>query len=237
MKRWIGVASLALLVMGCHQTRVFEIDFNQAPALEWDGKVQVTKTLHRQFGPLLTLQSEWTVDRIEFASRDGRTASIDPAGYRDVPLATLEVATSGNVQILGTRGYWGGSTPLVVVADPECGQAVAERLQVTATQPATQPRTENIAIRSVPEQWRPYAQHAEQISLADWWAIGLQQADNVTVEFQLAKEQLRIVMRGDPRKYGPGVLEVWTSDGRLLKRFERKPIAVSEIERASARRK
>jgi hypothetical protein len=104
-----------------------------------------------------------------------------------------------------------------------------------ATQPTglVLPQTgkEKLTTRQVSAELRPYARHADQLTMADWCAIASGHADDVTVEFRVPDEKLRIVLRGNARQYALSGLEVWTADGRLLKRFELKQTAVKGVKR------
>ena len=226
---------LGVLVAGCEQPRVYEIDFNQTPGFQWDGKVRITKTAYQRMGPLFTIEDDCRVDQIEFVSRDGRSASIDPQGYRDVPVATINLASPSGTEILGTRGYWDGGRGNVLIMEPDSVQALLDGLSKTATQPSASPDPGKCPVHSVPTELRPYAQHIDQLSLADCWAVALQYADLVTVEFRVPEEHLLITLQGDPRQLGPSILEVRSEDGRLLRRFERKRVPVEELMSAKAR--
>ncbi len=232
MKRAGAWACLCILAMGCEQQHIYLIDFSQAPGFEWDGKVKITKTRRTLLGPLLTQETDWDVDRIEFVSRDGRSASIDTRGYREIPVATLDLGTPAELEILGTRGYWDGGSSVVTIMDANAVKALVEVHQAV-TQPSDSPDHKPLPA-PVPHfarmDLKPYAKHVDELDLTDWWAIALQEGSKVTVEFQVPDEQLRIVLTGDSRQYGPSVLEVWTADGHLLKRFEQEPILVRELE-------
>ena len=201
MSRTSACVLLCILGVGCEDQHTYLIDFSQTPGFEWDGKVKITKTRRTTWGPLLTPDEDWDVDRVEFLSRDGRSASIDTRGYRHTPIATLDLGSPARVEILGTKGYWDGAT------------SVSE----STLEPA-------------PHELKPYAKHVDQLALTQWWAIALQEADDVSIEFRVPDEKLRILLRGDPRQYGPAVLEVRTADGRLLKRLTQEQIQIEEVD-------
>lgn len=210
---------------GCAQ-RTYEIDFSQVEGFEWDGKLRITKSEHGTLGPLLTIQKYWKVDHIELVSRDGRTASIESDGYRNMPVATVGPnAPPGGVQLLGTSTFWRGSS-VVLIADAD---TLSDALGGAATQPVQRRKPRERSMRGVPTELRPYAEHADDLKPVDWWAIALQEATEVSIECRIPDEGLVISMTGDPNKYGPAVLEVRTEDGRLLKRIERQQVPVKEI--------
>ncbi len=218
---------LCILVVGCEQQYHFVIDFSQAEDFDWDGKVRLTKTRRTRLGPFLTHDVDWDVDRIEFLSRDGRSASIDTRGYRETPVASIDVGKPQELRILGTKGFWDGNNSIVFILDPNFAREMVEAS--AATQPATQPAKKTysgMGFRGVSEDLRPYAEHVDQLELVDWWAIALQEANDVMMEFRVPKENVRIVLRGDPDQFGPAVLEVWTTDGRCLKRIEQQQVPV-----------
>jgi hypothetical protein len=232
MYRRCAWAALCLAAVGCEQRYSYLIDFNQAPGFQWDGKVKITKTRRTVLGPLFTQEVVYSVDRVELQGRDGRSASIDTRGYHETPLATVGLGTPTELQILGTRGYWEGGTPIVAILDPN-GVRELYALARATSQPSSSPAPAFNPLEhlhAVPEDLKPYAEHVDQLSLADWWAIALEAAKEVTVEFRVPSEKLQIVLRGDTHGYGPSVLEVRTADGRLLKRYEQKQIPVERLE-------
>jgi hypothetical protein len=214
---------LCLLIVGCQQPRTYQFDFGEEPNFQWDGKVRVTKTYQWRFGPFLTINEDWDVDRVEFGSQDGRIASIDTRG--DSARATIDPNLPTGHQIPGMDVYRSG----IDIAFTAAGRSV-KKLAGETYRSATQPAGPDIvrAINApltthpIPDELKPYAQHVDRLSQADWCAIALKHADSVTTEFRVPGENLRIVFHGNPRQYGPGVLEVWTADGRLLKRFDQK---------------
>jgi hypothetical protein len=219
----LGIVTVSL---GCAQ-RTYEIDFSQVEGFEWNGKLRLTKSEHGTLGPLLTIQKYWTVDHIELVSRDGRVASIERDGYRDIPVATVGPnAPPGGIQLLGTTTFWQGSNT-VVIFDPDMMSGFPDR---ATTQPAPGLTLGKSTVRLVPDELRPYAEHAADLKPVDWWAIASNEATEVSIECRIPDEGLIITMRGDPHKYGPAVLEVRTEDGRLLKRIERQQVPVKEIE-------
>ena len=54
-------------------------------------------------------------------------------------------------------------------------------------------------------------------------------SDHVSIQFDLPEEGLRITMEGNPDKYGPAVLKVMSSDGELLRRFERRQVDLKAL--------
>ncbi|MBN1347685.1 MAG: hypothetical protein JXQ73_33670, partial [Phycisphaerae bacterium] len=80
MNRKSICALICLSVAGCLEPETYEFDFGQEPGFEWDGKVRVTKRPEWHLGPFLIIDQYWTVDRIEFGSRDGRIAIVDTRG-------------------------------------------------------------------------------------------------------------------------------------------------------------
>ncbi len=112
--------SIVTVSGGCAQ-RTYEIDFSQVEGFEWNGKLRLTKSEQATLGPLLTIQKYWTVDHLELVSHDGRVASIEPDGYRNMPVATVGPnAPPGGVQLLGTTTLWQGSTGVVILDPPRC---------------------------------------------------------------------------------------------------------------------
>jgi len=221
MNRMGTWASTCLLVAGCHQPRTYQFDFSQEPGFQWDGKVRVTKTPQIRVGPFLILDEHWTVDRVEFGSRDGRTASIDTRGSGADATVDPNVPTSHHVAGLDVLGEAIGSAFVMAGKSIKTPAGGAYR---TATQPVgpdlAQAVNEKGTARKVPAELKPYAHHVDQLKRADWCAIALEHGNEMTVEFRVPDENLRIRVHGSPRKYEPGVLEVWTADGRLLKRFD-----------------
>lgn len=223
MNRIVACGFVCLLAAGCQEPRIYQFDFSQEPNFQWDGKVRVTKTYQWRLGPFLTVIEDWDVDRVEFGSQDGRIACIDTRG--DSARATMDPNLPTSHQIPGMDVYRSG-LDTAFVATGRSVKRLASGVYRSATQPAGPDtlRAVNgpLTTREIPTELKPYAQHVDQLKLADWCAIALKHADDATTEFRIPDENLRIVIHGNPRKYGPGVLEVWTADGRLLKRFDPK---------------
>jgi hypothetical protein len=221
MNRIATFASTSLLVAGCQQPRSYQFDFSREPGFEWDGKVTVTKTPQLRVGPLLILDEYWTVDRVEFSSRDGRIASIDTRGSSADATVDPNRPTSHRVPGLEIPRDVIGST---FVLAGKSVKNLAGGVYHTATQPVgpdlVQAIEADAATRRPPAELRPYAEHVDQLSRADWCAIALEPGNEIAVEYRVSHENLRIVIHGSPRRYAPGVLEVWTADGRLLKRYD-----------------
>ena len=86
-----------------------------------------------------------------------------------------------------------------------------------------------IRMRSIPQDKRPFAEHAQELGVLDWWAIALWLGEHVTIEFDVPEENLRIIMTGHPHQYGPAVLEVRKPDGTVVRRFEQPQVSVEEL--------
>ena len=80
-----------------------------------------------------------------------------------------------------------------------------------------------------PPEKQPYAQHVDELTMADWWVIALKSCDLASVQFEVPGEDLVIVMQGRPDRYGPAVVEIRNREGKVLKRFEREQIEVKLV--------
>ena len=78
----------------------------------------------------------------------------------------------------------------------------------------------------------PPAPDPEERTVADWWAVALTGADEVTMQFAVPQEDLTITLRGDPRQFGPAVLEIHAADGTLIKRYEQQQVYLNELSMA-----
>jgi len=211
-----------MLAAGCGQRRAYEINFNEDPSFQWDGKVRLVKISQDRLGPFLSMDQDSRIESITLGGRDGRAAMIDPTGYKEVPLALVGPQTLGPLHILGTEAIWcDDNVAFVCTTNP-----------ATLTQPATSQPTESFLdhLRHVPADKKPYAKHVAELTLHDWWAIALEEGASVTVEFELPDEDVRIIAKGKKRRHGPQVVEVRTTDGKLLKRYEQKPIKAKEVD-------
>ena len=226
---WFTSALVIVFVVGCTQRVTYEIDFSQAAEFEWDGKLRVTKATTYRIGPLLTLQEDWRVERIEMPSCDGRVASVDPEGYCGIPVATLGIDAPMDLEILGTRRIF-RSHGAVMIMDAESAQQLAEVAQETDSETQAHSESALLSRQMVRHDMRPYVQNIEKLTLLDWWAIALEEADHVALDFIVPHENLRIIMQGDPRQYGPAVLEIRTQDGRLVRRFEQEQVPVQRVD-------
>ncbi len=222
MQRWMRLTCLSMLAAGCGHRQAYEINFNEDPSFQWDGKVRLVKFSQQRLGPLLSTEEDSRIESITLGSRDGREAMIDPTGYKKVPLALVGPQVLGPMRILGTEAIWrDDSVALVCTTNP-----------ATLTQPATSQPAKSFLdyVRQVPSDKRPYAKHVAELTLHDWWAIALQEGASVTVEFELPHEDVRIIAKGEERQYGPEVVEVRTKDGKLLKRYEQRSIEAKEVD-------
>ena len=77
MQRWMRLACLSMLAAGCGQRRAYEINFNEDPSFQWDGKVRLVKVSEHRFGPFLTQREDSRIESITLGGRDGRAAMID----------------------------------------------------------------------------------------------------------------------------------------------------------------
>ena len=225
MKTCLVCACVLALMSGCAR-RTYEIDFSQVRDFEWDGKLKITKVEGYHLGPLLTFESDWSVERVELAARDGRTARVEAGAGDSTPTAQVGPGGPLPVQPVGADMWDRAGT--VMIADPDL---VAAALQAATTQPTSRPSEIHLLGRSAADELRPYAAHVDKLALAEWWAIALSEANEVTVEFDIPEEGLHILMRGNPHEYGPAVLEVRSADGRLLARFARQQIPVTQIDK------
>lgn len=240
MKSWCLMKTVivvgVLIVTGCVSHRTYEIDLSQAEGFEWDGRIRVTEAQQPCLGPCLTVETRRYVDRIELMARDGHAAAISMSQSGSPPTAIIGPDPPQQLEVFGTSGIWHGSN-VVLVAEPE---DIAELRRISASQPAatSQPAEEPIPLmkklQSPEHEMRPYLEHADELTLADWWAIALGESADVTLEFDVPAENLKIQMRGNPRQYGPAQLQVRTSDGRLIRQFERQQIPVDELEPEAA---
>ena len=228
MMRIMLWASALALVAGCGRRITYEIDFSQAQEFEWDERLRVTKATTFRVGPFLTLEEDWKVDKIELMGPHGRVARVDPKGYSGVPVAALGIDAPMNMQILGTRAIF-RSYGAAVVLDQKSAQQLTEGDGRAESGTSEQPQKTPLRLRTAPVDMKPYAENAEELTPADWWAIALQESEQVALDFTVPHEGLRILMQGDPRKYGPAVIEIRTQDGRLVKRFEEVQISVHEL--------
>jgi hypothetical protein len=225
MSRLSAAVLLSIMAAGCMEPRVYQFDFSQAPGFQWDGKVKITKRPEWRLGPFLIIEELWKVERVEFGSTDGRFACIDTRGGGESPVAMVEPNTPVCLTIPGAEVYRNG---IISSAFNLAARSAKAQMYRAAMQPVGQvlPQTGagKLTTRRVSAELKPYAQHADQLTVADWCAIASEHADDVTVEFRVPDEKLRIVLHGNARQYGLSGLEVWTADGRLLKRFELKQL-------------
>jgi hypothetical protein len=223
MKAMLLCTCVLVLACGCAH-RTYEFDFSQFPDFQWDGKLKVTKTQYPYVGPLLTLESYWTVDRVELTARDARTAVIQSGTSDEPPVARVGPCAPMPLRLVGVDDVW-GMRGMALIADPE---RVADELRRAATQPAMPRSMGGTRVWTPPEGLRPYAAHVDEIRLTEWWAIALDSTNQVCVDFTVPGEGLHVVMQGNPREYGPAVVEVRSDDGRVLRRFERQQVGVKE---------
>jgi len=221
-------ASVVIFAVGCARQVTYEIDFAQVEGFDWDGKLRVTKASTYRLGPFLTMEEHRDVRQIQFTSSDGRVASIDPDGYADVPIAVVGVDARLGTHILGTSSIFHSGSPVVVV-DLGAFQELSDSTVETDSDAAQESEAVSVQWRSVPSTLKPYAENVDELTLVDWWAIAMQEAEHVAVDYLVPHEGLRITVQGDPRKYGPAILEVRTPDGRLLKRFEEEQVPVHKL--------
>jgi len=227
------VLSICLLGLasGCKQMTVYEIDFSSEPAFKWNGKVRIT-------------EGDARFRRVELGSESGAPASIilPKKGGRPKAMIGPHRFPDG-AKLLGTRDAWMGQTNIVLIIEPGRVEAFAKWIKEQITKSKDEPlhRSELsdpwakllpfvTSIRTAPMHRKPYAKNAEKLATVDWWAIALQEAEEVTMRFVVPEENLEITMRGNPRLYGPAVMEVKTIDGKLLRRFEQQQVDVKKIE-------
>lgn len=214
------VTMLALSLVACAactETRVFEIDMAQAAPFDWDGRIHVTKARTKALNPFIS--ADWHVTDVRMQSKEGRVVHLDLNGYRDFPTAVVSLEAPEGAQLLGVRGGPIEELRCVTIIDPD----IAARLRL-ATRPADELRPEELRTRLVPNDQHPFIKHLDDLTLADWWAIALTDAAQVRMHFDLPHEGLVIFIQGEPGKYGPAILEVQDSSGRVLRRFERRQL-------------
>ena len=219
-------AGILVVTCGCAQ-RTYEIDLSHVNGFEWNGKLRITETQQLHIGPFLSFNPYWAVSRVEVPARDGRSAVIATLGD-EPPTAHVGLNRPMPLELVGVTDFWNLDSP-ILLADPA---KVAESLASAATQPAaTQPAdTAGCRFWQPPEKLRPYSEHIAELGLLDWWAVALAQSDEVSLDFA-GPEGLHIVMRGNPHRHGPAVLEVRSGDGQVLARFERQQLAVKPVSR------
>jgi hypothetical protein len=230
MRRLLWCVCAILSAGGCVTQKVYEIDFAEVERFDWDGKLRVTKKTEPRIGPFLTVERVTKVDTVELRSHDGRTVVVSAEGYNAMPIAEVAVKPPDAVQVLGTRVVWAGPMAALIVEGDLC--AVAEAAADGTCDSSEQP---SLRVRGVPGDRRPFADHVDELTLADWWAIAQSSADSVTVEYHVPSEKLRVVASGPMPGAGPATLEVFAEDGRLLKRYERRPMKVKRIEPPDAK--
>ena len=98
-----------------------------------------------------------------------------------------------------------------------------------AMPPDRQKAQPTMTVRAPCPEMRPYAEHADEMTLTDWWAIALGESTEVTLEFDVPAENLKIRMRGNPREFGPATLQVRTNEGQLIRQFEQQQISVEQL--------
>ena len=221
---WVAVL---LLPAGCAQQRAYEIDLVQAPDFEPTGRLIIVKSSQPRLGPFLTIDEDWHIKRVEILGKDGRTLTIDSTGREGAPLAAIQPKPSGAPTVLGVEGIWPRSD-MAVVADPEL---LARALRATTTQPIRpHDLLSNLGDTHVIFQGaEPWAPDVDKRTVGDWWAVALAGANDVTMQFTVPREDLTITLRGDPRQFGPAVLEVHAADGTLIKRYERQQVNLKEL--------
>lgn len=207
-----------LIASGCVE-RTYEIDFSGVQGFEWDGRMRIVKGSTFQFGPFLTPRNDWRVKEIELAGREGQNAHVDASGYDDFPIAMVAPAPPMSASILGVSLL----RPAIARAGPQAVSGTAE------SRPAETVGELPAEIPPAPVEKRPYAEHIDELTLADWWAIALRSAELVSVRFELPDEGLQIVLQGRPDRHGPAVVEIRDGEGKVLKRFERRQVEVQPI--------
>lgn len=219
MRLILALCCIAALMAGCSE-RTYELDFARAPGFHWSGRMRIHKAEIWHFGPLLTVESDLQTRRVELIGTQGQNAQIDPDGYEGFPIAVVTPAPPANAAVLGVTMFQRNKSRVRRSASSTPAE----------TQPAD-PMTDLPAdIPDPPYGKRPYAQHLNELNLADWWAIALKASDLVTLQFEVPEEDLVIVMQGRPDQYdGPAVVEIRNHAGQVLKRFERQPIAAQSV--------
>ncbi len=225
MKTFLTGLLLSLLSLSC-QEHTYEIDLSHAKDFDWDGKLRVTKVQRSEFVPIPMVVSRTEVERIQLVSKDGSSVDVDMNGYQGAPVASMGLGAPDKFQILGTQTLWHGPR-VVLIADP---QDVAGYMKDRALPPFAGEEEQIQARNFAREGVRPYQEHVEELSLADWWAIAQNEATGVVVTYAIPQEGLIVTMSGNPREYGPAELEVRNANGDVLKRFERKQIKLAELQ-------
>lgn len=222
MKPTLLATFVLLIAAGCAQ-RSYEYDFSTVPDFQWNGKVTVTEVERGRIGPFLMLEKDWAVKHIKLGSQDGRVAIIDTNDYKGAPITGVGLPGQSGIPLTGTAGP-SQLIGIVLLADPA---RVAEELrQAEDLKDRHAIELKGEAVLPIDVE-RPLVDHADEMSLAQWWAVAVQEAREVSVRYELPNENLHIITRGDPSAYGPAVMEVWTNDGKLLRKFERQQIPVS----------
>jgi len=104
-------------------------------------------------------------------------------------------------------------------------------IPAAATRPAELPMGMPGHVPLAPYDKKPYAQHIEALTLADWWAIAFRDSTFVSAQFEVPNEDLVIIMQGRPDRYGPAVVEIRNHEGKVIKRFEREQVPVKMVPR------
>ncbi len=206
MRRALVSLAASLCLAGCAEYRVVEIDFSPPRVFgpqrsEWSGKLQIVQeTGGGFFGP-----SGWQVKRIKLPATDGRCAEVDVEGWREIPIASIEMSDGAGVVVMGAQAFtsWVFGNPYEAI----------EATRLGTTQPASQPV-------DWPGQLR---------TAAEWMTIAPGFAEEVTVEYRIPKQGLWVTLRGSPHASAPDVLEVRDSQGRVLNRFQREELEVREL--------
>ena len=226
-----AIVLAALIVAGCTSHQTYEIDFSQAEGFVWDGKIRVIEAREQRLGPCLAIDTYRYVDRIELAACDGRNASISMDRSGSPPTAMIAPDPPHELQVFGTSGIWHGSN-IVLIAEPKVIEklhGIAASQLAEAMPPDRQKAQPTMTVRTPSPEMRPYAEHADEMTLTDWWAIALGESTEVTLEFDVPAENLKIRMRGNPREFGPATLQVRTNEGQLIRQFEQQQISVEKL--------
>jgi hypothetical protein len=221
---------LLALAAGCSRQRLYQIDVSQAEGFRWDGRLEVTEQLNFRVRPFFIAEPEWRVRRIEMTSADGQTLALDMAAdEKGGPIVTLRPEDGLAIPMAGTQLFQEPEPPFDIVVDPVIMEAVVAERKDHPEKSDAHAFPFDTRRRCVPVDKQPFAEHADELGLLDWWAIALGRAEQATIEFVVPQENLRIVMKGHPNRYSPATLEVRAEDGTVIRRFEQQQVPIEEL--------